>query len=393
MPRPSTVGDNLFGPFHFKQVSGVSLSDGDSDTTAKMPAGGLSVFSSEWAYAQQPADRVASPPQKVEQPQEADPSECYAYLKGKCANGENCPLKHFGYDSNGAKKQVCLGFMKGHCTYGLKCKFLHHAFDPATQTYREACMQHANYKCTRGDECPFLHGPSRRKNKNELPRSRGTAPSRQEAKYSAEQASIGRNWIAPPQESRSERVQNRMAVQREVLEGRAEILLIRLNCPVGIDEVLGMLSWCGMDPHMYDIVFPPAVAHEPGFIRFTAPEYAARFVEACDLPGSMCSPTLQDLPVLLETFAERLPPNQDDPYVFLFRDNGRNVMHLKLLELLGMLRRELISTSSSPEKGRVISEPRLKDSLNQPRFGAYGDGPLKQPDWGRPSRRAPRLAN
>jgi hypothetical protein len=281
-------------------------------------------------------------------------------------NGESCPLKHFGFDSQGNKKQVCLGFSKGHCTYGLKCKFLHHAFDPVTQTWREACVQHVNYKCTRGDECPLLHIAARKKTKTDLPRSRGP---RQEAKgYPAKRESLRPAWSSPPQETRNSRHFSRMVVQREVLQTGAKVILIRLDYKVGIDDLLGMLSWCGLEPYMFDLVLPPAAIPEHGFIRFTAPEYAARFVEACDVPGCVCFPAGQNVVVLLREFADRLPRSNDDPLVLLTRDNGRVFVHVKLFELLDILRREPISNAAYPEHGRVISEPQLKNCLNRPRY-------------------------
>lgn len=91
----------------------------------------------------------------------------------------------------------------------------------------------------------------------------------------------------------------------------------------------------------------------------------------------MTSPAVQNVAVLLGEFAARLPPNHD-PYLLLIRDNGRKFLHVKVFELLEMLRREPISTSSYPEQehGRVISEPLLKDCLNRPRFDAY-EGPTE----------------
>jgi hypothetical protein len=162
-----------------------------------------------------------------------------------------------------------------------------------------------------------------------------------------------------------------MAVQREVLETGANIILIRLDYKVGIDGILGMLSWCGLEPYMFDLVLPPAAIPDHGFIRFTAPEYAARFVEACDVPGCVCFPAGQNVLVLLREFADRLPRNKDDPYVLLTRDNGRVFVHLKVLELLDILRREPISNAAVPEHGRVISEPQLKDCLNRPRYKTH----------------------
>jgi hypothetical protein len=190
-----------------------------------------------------------------------------------------------------------------------------------------------------------------------------------------------------PQEKRSLRLLNRAAIQNEVLKTRAEILLIRLNYAVGIDGMLGMLSWCGMDPHMFDLVLPAAETHEHGVIRFTAPEHAARFVEACDIPGNVCCPAVQSIAVLLREFVDRLPPNLD-PSVLLIRDNGRKFVHLRVYELLEMLRREPISTPTFPENGMVhggvISEPRLKDCLNRPRTAGYDmyDGSEQKSDGG-----------
>jgi hypothetical protein len=148
------------------------------------------------------------------------------------------------------------------------------------------------------------------------------------------------------------------------------LLLIRLDYPVGIDGMLGMLSWCGLEPHMFELVLPPAAAHELGLIRFTAPEFAARFVEACDIPGSLCSPAAQRLDVLLNDFVSRLP-NPDDHYVLHMRDHGRRPVHMRVLEFLDMLRREPIAPTAYPEHGRAIAEPRLKDCLNRPRHEAY----------------------
>jgi hypothetical protein len=278
--------------------------------------------------------------------------------------GENCQLKHYGYDSKGQKKQVCLGFIKGRCTYGLKCKFLHHAFDPATQTWREACVQHANYKCTRGDECSLLHVAARK--------TRNIVPQIKEAKYRAKQASS----YPSAQRSMPDNLPHvhRMAVLREVIEKRTDTLLIRLDYAVGIDGMLGMLSWCGMESNMYDLVVPPAAAHELGLIRFTASEYAARFVEACDISRSVCLPAAQRLEVLLHELVYR-SPNCDDHYMFVILDHGRQSMHLRVLDFLEKLRGELISSPASyPEHGRVIAEPRLKDCLNRPRE-AYDDAP------------------
>lgn len=389
MPLPA-VWDPKYGPVYKGQVC---LSDAESDTTAKTSAGGVSVSSNEWPTA---ALELAAPsPPALADPDGPYPDECLDYTQGKCTNGENCQFKHYGLDAKGNKKQVCLGFVKGRCTYGLKCKFLHHAFDPATQTWREACVQHLNYKCTRGDDCQLLHVAARKKNKSEGPRSR-PAPPRQEAKFPAKQASQHPTWYraehpaarpsgdshAPYDQRHAQQLTAaRAAVTREVLETRAHTLLISLDYAVGIDDMLGMLAWCGLDSPMYDLVLPPAAANEHGFIRFTAPEYAARFVEACDISECVCYPAIQSLPVLLKKFADRLPPNYDDPYVLLVRDNGRNFIQMKVNELLETLRREPNPSSSYPEHGRVISEPRLKDTLNRPRFDAYG-GSAKNSDGG-----------
>jgi hypothetical protein len=324
-------------------------------------------------------------------------------------NGENCPLKHYGFDSKGIKKQVCLGFVKGRCTYGLKCKFLHHAFDPATQTWREACVQHANYKCTRGDACPLLHVAARKKIKNEQPRSRGLVPQCQEAKYRAKQAGFpNAQWSSPTPENLH--YVHRMAVRKEVLETRTYTILIRLDYAVGIDGMLGMLQWFGLETNTYDLVLPPVTACDaPGLIRFTAPEYAARFVEACEMPGSALAPARQRLEIMLKEFNDRMP-NRQDHHLLLIRDGGRPV-HLRVVEFLEMLRRELISRNSIqypehgavrgnapaqalemlqrkpismhayPEHGTVLAEPLLKDCLNRPRHEAY-DAPASNTDVG-----------
>lgn len=97
-----------------------SLSDGESDTTAKTSDGGRSVSSSDSSSGEKSAE-LTVPSATVELPQR----ECLDYIHGKCVNGANCPLKHYWCDEDGNKKEFCKGFLKGRCTYGLKCKFHH----------------------------------------------------------------------------------------------------------------------------------------------------------------------------------------------------------------------------------------------------------------------------
>lgn len=107
----------------------------------------------------------------IAQPERRERGECFNFRdNGECAHADRCRFSHGPDDTRGndRSQEVCRNFLRGRCANGDECPRKHEGtpVEPKARAPRQrkprakgVCFSFRdNGECERGDECQFTHG-------------------------------------------------------------------------------------------------------------------------------------------------------------------------------------------------------------------------------------------